>query len=200
MTPERELELLAAIALKDEAIGAFANRFPESEIAREAIAIQPDSTALSQYAKRIADAVEKLVVERCANECSSYVDFPGAQNGVAKCAAAIRALPLGQIDIEKDLRSLLCNSSRHVEFDAEALSKMSLEDRLIDAFENRVCGTAMLSASDLLSAITRIEQLTKQRDELLSLLKSASAVIGHPDDEFSQLLNTTIAGAKDWKT
>ena len=36
---------------------------------------------------------------------------------------------------------------------------MTLHDRLQEAFDQRVGGTAMLPASDLLSAMTRIEQL-----------------------------------------
>ena len=35
---------------------------------------------------------------------------------------------------------------------------MTLNERLREAFDKRVCGTAMLPASDLLSAMTAIEQ------------------------------------------
>ena len=43
---------------------------------------------------------------------------------------------------------------------------MTLIERAQEAFDKRVCGTAMIDASDLLSLMTRIEQLEKQRDEL----------------------------------
>ena len=38
---------------------------------------------------------------------------------------------------------------------------MNLTERLQEAFDKRVCGTAMLPASDLLSAMSAIEQLEK---------------------------------------
>ena len=54
-----------------------------------------------------------------------------------------------------------------------------LTDRLNDAFDKRVGGTVILPSSDLLSAITCIEQQAKERDELLSILDELTDVFGN---------------------
>ena len=48
---------------------------------------------------------------------------------------------------------------------------MTLEDRCQEAFDKRVAGTAMLPASDLLSLMTKIEQL-EQLEEIIAIKTS----------------------------
>ncbi len=47
---------------------------------------------------------------------------------------------------------------------------MNLTERLQEAFDKRVCGTAMLPTSDLLSAMTAIEQAESQYNQISSVL------------------------------
>ena len=117
MTPERELELLAAIALKDEALSYLltekidymvTNKLgdPSAEhgtkLAAKALSTPQDLSALHAYGKRIADAVERLTVERCAENLSRRKCGSNQQRFyVGMCEELIRALPLGQIDIEE---------------------------------------------------------------------------------------------------
>jgi hypothetical protein len=44
-----------------------------------------------------------------------------------------------------------------------------------------------------------IDELIQQRDELLSVLKFAGSIIGHPDDAGSKLIADTISKAEAWR-
>jgi len=83
MIDERDEQLASALAAcdaKDEALKDYA-QFRPTDIAKSALAIKPDASALRQH--------DEALIERCAEVCEEY------QGSSETCAAAIRELKDG---------------------------------------------------------------------------------------------------------
>lgn len=66
---------------------------------------------------------------------------------------------------------------------------MNLTERLQEAFDKRVCGTAMLPASDLLSAMTAIEQAEAENAALKEQCAQQAEAIRLKDEALLNLLS-----------